>query len=328
MADDKDKKKNKNQRLGKGLAALIGEPQTKNSTVLSSVSQPSTKELGSNNLQPRLMAESQKVPVEYITINPRNPRKSFAEEDLESLSISLKQQGMLQPILVRSINKEDQKAGTSEIYEIIAGERRWRASQRAGLHEVPIIIRELDDRESLEVAIVENVQRADLNPLEEAEGYAQLIEEFHYTQADLGDIIGKSRSHVTNMLRLMKLPKQVRDYILSGELTMGHARALVNAEDPANLAELIVSKGLSVREAERLRQKQTLGAQRSGITHIANPLIEKTKNADIKAIENDLSAYIGMPVEVRGSGTKGSLIINFNDLDQFDYLITRLKSQD
>ncbi|MBX9875513.1 MAG: ParB/RepB/Spo0J family partition protein, partial [Beijerinckiaceae bacterium] len=208
-------------RLGRGLAALIGDVG---------------EEIGALE-----RARGQRrVPVEFLRPSARNPRRSFAEEDLEELTASVRERGILQPIIVRAI------VGMLDAYEIIAGERRWRAAQRAGLHDVPVILVEADDREALEIAIVENVQRTDLNAIEEAAGYEQLIAEFNYTQADLARVIGKSRSHVANTLRLSKLPPSVRQMVSDGAVSAGHARALLSVSDPELMARKIVDEGLSV----------------------------------------------------------------------------------
>ena len=188
------------------------------------------------------------MPIEFLSPNPRNPRRNFAEAELADLAQSIREHGIVQPVVVRP-------SGEAGRYEIIAGERRWRAAQRAGLTEIPVIVRDVNDRVALELAIIENVQRADLNPVEEALGYQQLIDEHSYTQADLGQIIGKSRSHVANTLRLLKLPDPVRDMLVDGSLSAGHARTLVTADDPAGLARRIVEGGLSVRQAEALAQQ-------------------------------------------------------------------------
>src|SRR5690606_13057180 len=217
-------------RLGRGLAALIGDMAT--------VEGARVTETGG----------VKKLPVEFIIANRANPRRTFDAEQLEDLTNSIREKGVMQPLLVRP-------SGDPNIFEIIAGERRWRAAQRAGLHEVPVIVREVGDKEALELASIENVQRVDLNPLEEAIGYGQLIEQFGYTQQDLAQVIGKSRSHVANTLRLLKLPDDVRTMLARGELTAGHARTLITAEEPVALAQRIVSDGLSVREAETLSQR-------------------------------------------------------------------------
>ena len=226
MSDDLSRK-----RLGRGLAALIGE-----------IEAPETAAP-----KPAVGAD-RKVPIEFIGPNPRNPRRSFGEAELVDLAQSIREHGVVQPVIVRPAKE----AGR---FELIAGERRWRASQRAGLAEIPVIIRDVSDRVALELAIIENVQRADLNPLEEAQGYQQLVDEHDYTQADLANVIGKSRSHVANTLRLLKLPDVIRDMLSEGQLSAGHARTLVTAADPVGLAKRIIQGGLSVRQAEALAQQ-------------------------------------------------------------------------
>ena len=227
MSEDVSKR-----RLGRGLAALIGE-----------MDQP----VPAGEARPTVNPD-RTVPIEFVARSPRNPRRYFDEAELQDLAGSIRQHGIVQPVVVRTV-------GTDR-FEIIAGERRWRAAQLAGLVQIPVIVRDVDDRTALELAIVENVQRADLNPLEEALGYEQLIAEHGYTQNDLGEIIGKSRSHVANSLRLLKLPDPVRDMLADGSLSAGHARALVSTPDPVVLAKTIAQKGLSVRDAEKLAQNQ------------------------------------------------------------------------
>src|SRR5918993_961889 len=214
-------------RLGRGLAALIGE-------------------VGDEMSAPERERGQRRVPVEFLRPNPRNPRKDFPESKLDELAASIRERGIIQPIVVRSM------PNLPDAYEIVAGERRWRAAQRAGLHDVPIVVVEVDDRTSLEFAIVENVQRSDLNPIEEAAGYYRLIDEFGYSQGDLGTSLGKSRSYVANTIRLLNLPSDVQDLVTEGKLSAGHARALLAARDPATVAREIVAKGLTVRDAERI----------------------------------------------------------------------------
>ena len=279
------------RRLGRGLAALIGE-----------MDQPD------QGAPVRAKADSF-VPIEHVIANPNNPRRRFDPEDLKDLSASIAQHGIVQPVVVRS------RPGGR--YEIIAGERRWRAAQQAGHVEIPVIIRDVDDRTALELAIVENVQRADLNPLEEAQGYQQLIADHGYTQNDLGDIIGKSRSHVANSLRLLKLPEVVRMMLGEGQLSSGHARAIVSTSDPAKLAREIVSKGLSVREAERLAQKDAEGG---GEQEAAERRQAKEKDADTLALEQSLSNVLGLKVEVSHRSRGGHLRIDYKSLEQLDEL--------
>ena len=279
-------------RLGRGLAALIGD--------MAALEGARVTESGSG---------SKRLPVDFIIANRANPRRSFDPDQLEELTNSIREKGVMSPLLVRPTDDPD-------IYELIAGERRWRAAQRAGLHDVPVIIREVDDKEALELAIIENVQRADLNPLEEAMGYGQLIEQFDYTQQDLAQVIGKSRSHVANTLRLLRLPEDVRTMVASGTLTAGHARTLITVEDPAGLARQIVDKGLSVREAEALSQQRALPPRR--------PALEKPRDADTLALERRLADALGLTVALNHSERGGRLEIRYRTLEQLDDLCLRL----
>ncbi|MFB2552961.1 ParB/RepB/Spo0J family partition protein [Ensifer soli] len=292
MNDDHSKR-----RLGRGLAALIGE-----------MDQPVAETVAS-----RVTAD-RTVPIEFVSRNPRNPRRYFDEDDLQDLASSIRQHGIVQPVVVRSV-------GTDR-YEIIAGERRWRAAQLAGLADIPVILREVDDRTALELAIVENVQRADLNPLEEALGYEQLIAEHGYTQNDLGEIIGKSRSHVANSLRLLKLPEPVRDMLSSGELSAGHARALIPTSDPVSLARSIVAKGMSVRDAERIAQND-IKAQSDPSGAAAGP--RPAKDADTLALERTLSDSLGLEVTVNHKASGGHLRIAYRTLEQLEEICRLLE---
>lgn len=286
MNDDVSKR-----RLGRGLAALIGE-MDQNTPVVGE--------------QPRPVSPDRLVPIEFISRNPRNPRRNFDEDELRDLASSIRQHGIVQPVVVRTINIDR--------YEIIAGERRWRASQLAGLVEIPVIVRDVDDRTALEIAIVENVQRADLNPLEEALGYDQLIAEHGYTQNDLGEIIGKSRSHVANSLRLLKLPDPVRDMVSAGELSAGHARALIPTSDPVALARTIVSKGLSVRDTEKMAQND-IRAQSEPSKNISRV---PERDSDTVALERTLSDALGLEVRINHKGTGGQLKISYRTLEQLE----------
>ncbi|MEO5805349.1 ParB/RepB/Spo0J family partition protein [Devosia sp.] len=283
----------KPSRLGRGLAALIGDMATMDGARFAE---------NSNGLK--------RLPVEFIIANRANPRRVFNAEQLEELTSSIREKGVMQPLLVRPSNDPN-------IFEIIAGERRWRAAQKAGLHEVPVIVREVDDKEALELAIIENVQRADLNPLEEAMGYGQLIEQFEYTQQDLAQVIGKSRSHVANTLRLLRLPEDVRDMVSSGELTAGHARTLITAEDPGALARQIVGSGLSVREAEALSQQRDVGAPRKKAA-------DTERDADTVALERRLSDALGLSVVLSHGDNGGKLEIRYRTLEQLDGICVKL----
>lgn len=295
MSDDNSKR-----RLGRGLAALIGE-----------MDQPVV--MGTSQSAP--VNPDRMVPIEFVGRNPRNPRRYFDESELQDLAASIRQHGIVQPVVARTI--------APERYEIIAGERRWRAAQLAGFVEIPVIVRDVDDRTALEIAIVENVQRSDLNPLEEALGYDQLIAEHGYTQNDLGEIIGKSRSHVANSLRLLKLPDPVRDMLASGALSAGHARALVPTSDPVGLAKAIVAKGLSVRDAERMAQND-IKAQ-SDPDHGRKEAARDEKDADTVALERTLSDSLGLDVTVSHKANGGYLRINYKTLEQLEEICRLLE---
>lgn len=287
MSDEQSKK-----RLGRGLAALIGE-------------------MDKTDQKPEKASKvdaDRELPIEFIVRNSENPRRQFDKEDLQDLARSIRKHGIVQPIVVR-------KAGEDR-YEIIAGERRWRAAQQAEMTKVPVLIRNVDDKTALEIAIVENVQRSDLNPLEEAMGYEQLMTQYSYTQNDLGEVIGKSRSHVANSLRLLKLPDDVRDMLVDGSLSAGHARTLVSTSDPYGLAKKIVKEGLSVREAERLAQADINGADTKNIKGITSGKFEK--DADTLALERSLSDVLGLKVELNHKGEKGQLQISYKSLEQLD----------
>ncbi|MBB3428105.1 MULTISPECIES: ParB/RepB/Spo0J family partition protein [Rhizobium] len=292
MNDDLSKR-----RLGRGLAALIGE-----------MDQPTPVDASRPAVNPDRL-----VPIEFISRNPRNPRRYFDETELHDLASSIRQHGIVQPVVVRTTSVDR--------YEIIAGERRWRAAQLAGLIEIPVIVRDVDDKTALEIAIVENVQRADLNPLEEALGYEQLIAEHGYTQNDLGEIIGKSRSHVANSLRLLKLPDPVRDMLAAGSLSAGHARALVSTSDPTGLARTVVSKGMSVRDAERLAQND-IKAQNDPRPAGAR---RDEKDSDTLALERTLSDTLGLDVSINHRGNGGQVKISYKTLEQLEEICRLLE---
>ncbi|MFD2053848.1 ParB/RepB/Spo0J family partition protein [Mesorhizobium calcicola] len=294
MSEDLSRK-----RLGRGLAALIGE-----------IDRPPAPE------KPGMSADG-KVPIEFLTPNPKNPRRHFGDAELTDLAQSIREHGVVQPVVARP---SPSQAGR---YEIIAGERRWRAAQRAGLNEIPVIIREVNDRTALELAIIENVQRADLNAVEEALGYQQLIDDHGYTQADLGQVIGKSRSHVANTLRLLKLPDVIRDMLIDGALSAGHARTLVTAEDPAGLAKRIVEEGLSVRQAETLAQMPAGPAPAKPKQAQGAP----EKDTDTLALEKLMTDTLGMIVSVDHRGKGGELRVAYRSLEQLDELCRRLKQE-
>lgn len=292
MNDDPSKK-----RLGRGLAALIGD-----------IDRPVEERKAPVPLE-------RYVPIEFVSRNPRNPRRIFTEAELEDLAQSIREHGIVQPVVVRPAPEN------REQYELIAGERRWRAAQRAGLTEIPVIVRDVDDRVALELAIIENVQRADLNPVEEAMGYQLLIDEHDYTQADLAQVIGKSRSHVANTLRLLKLPTEVQGLINEGALTAGHARTLITMDNPTAVAERIVKEGLSVRQVEALSQ-----AENKGLSAPKAERVPVEKDADTRALEKLLSDVTGMKVEINHRDRGGEVRIRYSSLEQLDEICRRLQS--
>jgi ParB family transcriptional regulator, chromosome partitioning protein len=262
--------------------------------------------------KPSVSADRQ-IPIEFVSRNPRNPRRFFDDGELHDLASSIRQHGIVQPIVVRP-------AGEGR-FEIIAGERRWRAAQLAGLIEIPVLVRDVDDKTALEIAIVENVQRSDLNALEEALGYEQLIAEYGYTQNDLGEIIGKSRSHVANSLRLLKLPEQVRELLAGGSLSAGHARALVSTSDPATLARTIVAKGMSVRDAERLAQNDIKAQSEPR----SSALRTDQKDSDTLALERTLSDTLGLDVTINHKSSGGQIKIAYKSLEQLEEICRLLE---
>lgn len=285
----------KNGRLGRGLASLIGD---------------------ATPAKPKLPPEGDHrvVPLAQVRASTINPRKDFPDTELLELAESITQKGLVQPIIVRPIPE-----GIG--YEIVAGERRWRASQKAGIHEIPVVVRELNDQEVLELAIIENVQRADLNAIEEAMGYKQLIEQYDYTQDAVADVIGKSRSHLANTMRLLKLPIPVQEMVRDSRLSAGHARPLIGRDDAAELAERIVEQNLSVREVEAL--VASLNENPNDDTPVRRG---REKDADTLAFERALSETLGLKVEIkRGSGESGTLSIKYGNFDQLDYIKMRIE---
>lgn len=281
--------------LGRGLSALLGEADTP------------TGEAGA-------VEGARGAPIELIRRNPHQPRRLFSDEEIDELAASIREKGVLQPILVRPA------PGAPGEYQIVAGERRWRAAQRAGLREIPILVRELDDAEALEIAILENVQRADLNPIEEAAGYKALMDQFGRTQEALAQSVGKSRSHVANVMRLLSLPDDVQEVVTAGRLSAGHARALIGADDPSALARRVIEHGLNVRETEALARKASGAAPKAARPMRGAP----AKDADTRALEHDLSEVLGLPVEVLDKGGMGELRIRYSTLEQLDDLCRRL----
>jgi ParB family chromosome partitioning protein len=283
-------------RLGRGLAALIGD-------------------VGDEAQVVERTRNQRRVPVEFLKPNTRNPRRAFAEADLDDLAASIKERGIIQPILARTVR------GAMDQFEIIAGERRWRAAQRAGMHDVPIIVLEVDDKQALELAIIENVQRTDLNALEEALGYQALADEYKYTQEDIAKTVGKSRSHVANTLRLLKLPEAVKAYINVGKLTAGHARALIGLPDPEAVAHEIVARDLNVRAVEQIAHERATAAGKA-----KKKRERAAKDVDTLAVEKRLSDALGLAVTIDAKGESGMVQIKYSDLDQLDEVIRRLEN--
>ncbi len=277
--------------LGRGIAALMGD----------------SDDAGAAANSPR------QVPIESLIPNPYQPRRVFDTQTMDELVDSIKEKGMLQPMLVRPFDAEGG-------YQIIAGERRWRAAQRAGIHQVPVVVRDMSDSESLELGIIENVQRDDLSAVEEAAGYKRLIEDFGHTQEQVARLVAKSRSHIANLLRLMTLPETVLDMVATGQLSMGHARTIVGAKDPSTMAKMIISKGLSVRAAEKLTRGVKGGSKRKNK--------QPTKDTNTLALERDISIRLGLSVEIEHKGDKGGeLTIKYKSLDQLDMVCGKLRAE-
>lgn len=294
--------------LGRGLDALLGQMSA--SRAAAQATSPAAAPVLPGD-------EFAKLPLDVLQRGRYQPRVDMRQESLEELANSIRAQGVVQPIVVRPIEMPGALPGAAPLrYEIIAGERRWRAAQLAQLHEVPIVIKDLPDRDALEVALVENIQRQDLNAVEEAEGYRRLIDEFGHTQEDLAKVVGKSRSHVANLMRLLTLPEGVRKLVEAGQLSAGHARALVGRDDSEALARKIVDKGLTVRQVERL-----VTTEKSGSPTAAEP--EKT-DPNTAALQHDLETLLGMRVKVTFDGSKGALTVYYNSLDQLDGLLSRI----
>jgi ParB family transcriptional regulator, chromosome partitioning protein len=284
-------------RLGRGLASLIGD-------------------VGGEAAHLERPRAQRKMPIEYLKPNPRNPRRAFSESELQELASSIKQHGVIQPIAVRPVK------GTPDRYEIIAGERRWRAAQLAGLHEVPIVPLDVSDSDALELAIIENVQREDLNAIEEAQGYHALVNEFKRTQEDIAKIVGKSRSHVANMMRLTNLPDEVQAHIVSGKLSAGHARALLAVPDPVAVAKRIIAEGLNVRQVETLVHE--IGGSAPKPRNSRGALV---KDPDTLALEKRVGDILGLSVKVDHKGPSGTMHIKYRDLEQLDEILRRLDAK-
>jgi ParB family transcriptional regulator, chromosome partitioning protein len=284
------------RRLGRGLAALIGDDPPEDTYAV-----PPAQDEGQS---------LRTIPVENLVPNPSNPRKKFTADELQNLAQSIKDKGLLQPLVVRPRGDGS--------YEIVAGERRWRAAQLAQIHEVPVLIRELDDKETLEIALIENIQRSDLNPLEEAAAYRQLIEQYAYTQQQLADGLGKSRSHIANVLRLLTLPSSVRAKIEEGLLSAGHARAIVTTDNPNEIADQIIKLGMSVRQAEDLVRAETKKSK-------SKPAI---KDADTRAMEKAIAEVLGMAAAINHKGDEGgTVVIKYKTLEQVELIYRRLTTR-
>ena len=295
MAEDSTR-----SRLGRGLAALIGEMAAE-----TSVERPRGQ---------------RRLPTSALQPNARNPRRAFPNAELDELAASLRERGIIQPIVARPVR------GSADTFEIIAGERRWRAAQRAGLHEVPVVIIEATDAEALQLAIIENVQRADLNALEEADGYRALMEEFGNSQDEIAKIVGKSRSHVANTLRLLKLPETVKSYISGGQLSPGHARMLVGQPNAEKLAEDIVARGLNVRQVEAMA-RDVAGKSGNKDGHAGASRRGGGKSANLTALEKRLSDGLGLAVSIDEGKRGGVLSIRYRNLDQLDDVLRRLEKR-
>jgi ParB family chromosome partitioning protein len=289
-------------RLGRGLAALIGDvgEETKRAAT------------------PQSARSQRRAPVEFLRPNPRNPRRDFAEADLDDLAASLREKGIIQPIVVRPVR------GSADKFEIIAGERRWRAAQRAGLHDVPIVAVDVTEDEALQLAIIENVQRTDLNAIEEASGYQALINDFKHSHDEIAKTVGKSRVHITNTLRLLKLPEKVQSLVRSGKVSAGHARVLIGRPDAEELAQKIVEMGLSVRQVEEWGRAGK-DAGKSPPPPAARSRADK--DADTVALERRVTDALGLEVTVDHRGEAGVVHVRYRSLDQLDEVVRRLESK-
>ena len=279
-------------RLGRGLASLIGD-------------------VGGESAKAERARAQRRVPIEFLKPNPRNPRKNFLDAELDELAESIRQHGVIQPIVARPVR------GAPDNFEIIAGERRWRAAQRAGLHDVPIVPVEVSDNDALQIMIVENVQREDLNAMEEASGYHLLVDEFKHGVEEVAKAVGKSRSHVANMMRLTKLPKDVQDLISSGKLSAGHARALIGVADPSQAAARVIGEALSVRQTEAL-------AHESGVPSRKATAQKTAKDANLLALEKRMTDALGLKVSVDHKDPGGTVHIHYRTLEQFDEIVRRM----
>ncbi|MDV6331458.1 ParB/RepB/Spo0J family partition protein [Asticcacaulis sp. 201] len=293
----------KNRGLGRGLSALLGDQNTNSPrTEATAVAERSIEQV-----------RGLEQPIELLVRNPDQPRRLFNDAEIDELSASIREKGILQPILVRPA------PGQAGHYQIVAGERRWRAAQKAGLHTVPVIIREMDDLDVLEIGIIENVQRADLNAIEEARAYKVLQDRFGRTQDALAQVVGKSRSHIANVLRLLALPEEVQDHVMHGRLSSGHARALITSANATGLAEEVIAKGLSVRQTEQLVRDELAGPKPA-----AAPRPKAAPNADTLSLEQDLQEALGLTVKLDDRGGRGELRLSYATLEQLDEICRKL----
>lgn len=286
----------KRKSMGRGLSALLGDDLPEESPT--AVGQ----------------SDGRTLPVEYLQTGEFQPRRNFDLDALQALAQSVRERGVLEPILVRRLDDQQDR------YEIIAGERRWRAAQTAGLHDVPVIVKELDDQEALEIALIENLQREDLTAIEEAEGYRRLMDQFARTQEDLAREIGKSRSHVANTMRLLALPENVRNKVQDGQLSAGHARALLGAENPSAAAAAVMKKALNVRQTEAMIRRERDSGQTSGPRRVA----DSDKDPNTAALERDLGNLLGLKVEIYEQGESGTLTMHYRSLEQLDDVLQRI----
>lgn len=288
--------------LGRGLSALMADVGDRGTGTEAAPRQPDMM-----------------VPIERVVANPDQPRRRFDPELLNDLAASIKEKGIIQPLIVRR---------KGDGFEIVAGERRWRAAQQANLHQIPVVIRDFDDTEVLEIAIIENIQRADLNPVEEAAGYVQLMHKFGHTQEKLAEALGKSRSHIANTMRLMQLPEAVQTYVTEGKLSAGHARTLITASDPVALAKKVIAGDLSVRDTEKLVRKAAQPARPADGTPPRAAPKASTKSADTKALEDDLAANLGMKVSIdhKDGAESGTVTISYKTLDELDELCRKIST--
>lgn len=300
----------KKRGLGRGLDALFQD--VKREAKNTAAATAATTAVSTSSTATSLSGGAQKsLPIEKLTPGKFQPRRIFRDEAIDQLAESIAAHGILQPLLVRPLQ--------DDTYEIIAGERRWRAAQKARLHSVPVVVQEFDDTQALEIGLIENLQREDLTPIEEAEGYARLIEEFNHTQEKLAQQLGKSRSHIANTMRLLKLPASVKSMVNNNTISAGHARAILMAKNPEALAALVAKRGLSVRQTEKLVADESAGRKTA-----LSPKGIVQKDVDILALEQQVSSRLGLRVTIDGSGSAGKLVIEYKDLDQLDDLLERL----